>query len=499
MRQLGTTQSISFVAPPEVHQSILDVCNRKPSDRLDSSDVVTWLLDQTCTTNQELHPLYFAQGKDFCQRTQAAETWSESLVRPTHRDAYMKVLRQQERQDLEELYSPVRSSPEPGSKHMELRGKLRNFEKDLQQRQHWSHSAIRSSALEEVEQEREVAFEVEEEREVQRPQRLPTLEFPGLHGAIREFAEAGVLNGGAGYTKASNMLDNTELGKRYGAQTSSLLPHLYISDEFMKTVKTHNGKILDNYTVSHSSFYIFTNHANIILLQRSVNWVLWSLVTETAMVIVPEEAELLLPYLRATETPRVHLLIYAAPVTRKMQHFSRLDFYATPTLPRGWRPPSWVSFELGILSGRLYFDFSDYNYILHSLRCDADLSEYVEISSDPGKDTTAQIATKTTLAFLMEWLSIRRQGQDITHTPMGYVCQGWTLRSDHPFFLRRAVDQDSDTAANDSSGRSFQSSGVAADEDDYEYSGSETEEENEEFVDVDLEVGTERETVDGEV
>lgn len=493
MRQLGTTQSIAFVAPPEVHQSILDVCNKKPSDRLDSSHVATWLLDQTCTTNQELQPLYFAQGKDFCQRTQAAETWNESLTKPKHRDAYMEILRQQERQDLEELYSPVKSSQEPGSKAVELSGKLDDFNKDIQRRQHWSHSAVTSSALEEVEQEREVAFEVEEEREVQRPQRLPTFEFTGLCDTIREFVETGVLNGGSGYTKASRMLDNTELGKRYGARTSSLLPHLYISDEFMSTVKTYNGKILDNYTVSHLPFHMFTNDANAIL-QRSVNWVLWSMETETAIVIIPEEAELLIPYLRTAEPPRVHLLIYAAPVTKKMQHFSRLDFNATPSLPRGWKAPPWVSFELGILSGRLCFDFSDYEFILRNLRCDTEFSEDVEIT----KDTTAQTATKTTLAFLMEWLSIRRQGQDITHTPMGYVCHGWTLRSDHPFFARRAIDQDSDTAANDGCGHLFQSSGVADDEDDYEYSGSETEEENEDFVDIDVEAGMERESVDGE-
>ena len=226
MRQLGTTQSIAFVAPPEVHQSILDVCNKKPSDRLDSSHIVTWLLDQTCITNQELQPLYFAQGKDFCQRTQAAETWNEPLTKPKHRDAYMEILRQQERQDLEELYSPVKSSQEPGSKAVELRGKLSDFGKNIQRRQHWSHSAVTSSALEEVEQEREVASEVEEEREVQQPQRLPTFEFPGLCDTIREFVETGVLNGGLGYTKASRMLDNTELGKRYGTRTSSLLPHL---------------------------------------------------------------------------------------------------------------------------------------------------------------------------------------------------------------------------------------------------------------------------------
>lgn len=250
MRKLGTTQSITFIAPPEVHQSILDACSKRSFDCLDSSHVITWLLDQTCTSNQELQPLYFAQGTDFCQRTQAAETYYGFLDNSDHRDAYMEILRQQERQDLEELYSPEQTSRQTNVNSVDLTGTLAGFEKNLQHRQHWSYGSIRGSALEEVEQEREVAFEVEEERESQRPQRLPALKFPGLSNTICDFITTSILNGECGFIKASDMLDRTQLGKKYGVKTSSLLPHLYVSDEFVKTVETKNTKLLDNYTVS---------------------------------------------------------------------------------------------------------------------------------------------------------------------------------------------------------------------------------------------------------
>ena len=489
MRKLGTTQSITFIAPPEVHQSILDVCSKRSFDGLDSSHVITWLLDQTCTTNQELQPLYYAQGKDFCQRTQAAETWSDFLTCPEHRDVYMEVLRQQERQDLEELYSSEQSSQKTNGKSVELTGKLSDFEKSLQQRQHWSYGSVRSSALEEVEQEREVAFEVEEEREVQRPQRLPALKFPGLCDSILQFIITGVLGGEEreyGYSKASDMLDRTQLGKKYGVQTASLLPRLYVSDEFMRTVVTKKTKkLLDNYTVS-LSLPILTSPTNSSSSQRPVNWVLWSTLSQTAMVIIPEEAELLIPKLRTAQKPRVHLLLYAAPVTRKMLHFNKLDLYAIPSLPAEWKAPSWLSFELGILSGRLYFDFADYEFILHGLRCDVDSIEYIDLTSAVEPDDYDSDAAKATLAFLMEWLSIRRQGQDITHTPMGYVCQGWTLRGEHPFFAGR--QDDGDAAANNGTGHSLQSSGCTVDEDDCEYSKSEAEEEYEGLIDVEADV-----------
>jgi hypothetical protein len=153
------------------------------------------------------------------------------------------------------------------------------------------------------------------------------------------------------------------------------------------------------------------------------------------MVIIPEEAEAVIPMLRRAKKSHVHLILYAAPVTRKMLHFDTLTYYALPGLPSGWKGPSWLPFELGILSGRLYFSYSEYDTLL----------EYLNIVEENGSDSQgssssdAQANAKNTLAFLNEWLATRRQGQDITHTPMGYVCQGRKLRSDHPFFMQRST------------------------------------------------------------
>jgi hypothetical protein len=50
------------------------------------------------------------------------------------------------------------------------------------------------------------------------------------------------------------------------------------------------------------------------------------------LVIIPEEAEILLPIIANNEDAPTHLITYAAPVTRKMLHFGNLDFYAVPSL-----------------------------------------------------------------------------------------------------------------------------------------------------------------------
>ncbi|PLB47748.1 hypothetical protein P170DRAFT_510506 [Aspergillus steynii IBT 23096] len=425
LRQLGTTQSITFFAPPEVHRSILDVCNKSPNDLIDSADVVTWLLDQTCTTNAELQYLYLAQGVDFCRRTDAAANNPSFLTYFAARQEYLKVLRQPEQQTLEQLYKPrtkKQAGDQVGSEKrgLILSGKVANFIQELRARKGELKDIsgqLTSSALEEVEQEREVAFEIEEEREIQRPPRMTALEFPGLSESLKRFISTGLIDD-EGFAKASRILQHTELGEKYSIEAFSLLPRLYVSVEFTRTIKLKMGKRNDNFT-------------------RSVNWVLFHTKTQTAVVIIPEESEALIPILRSMEAPSVHLILYAPPYTKRMLEFDRLDYYAIPSLPPDWTPPDWLPLELGILAGRLYFDYAGYQTLLHALYLTPEsLSPYDESTSQ-----SIQARTKRHLSFLQEWLALRRQGQDVSHTPMGYVCQEWPLRSDHPFFEARRATQ----------------------------------------------------------
>lgn len=174
-----------------------------------------------------------------------------------------------------------------------------------------------------------------------------------------------------------------------------------------------------------------------------MKWLLWSRKTQNALVIIPEEAEELIAVLLAIPSSSTHLLLYAAPVTKRMLHFNRLDYYSLPSLPADWTPPPWLPFELGILAGRLYFDFSEYNLLLDSFNLNPE-GESGHQSGDGSNSTTGsaeQTRARNFLRFVQDWLALRRQGQDISHTPMGYVCQGWKLRSDHPFFSTKIADE----------------------------------------------------------
>ncbi|KAI9765661.1 MAG: hypothetical protein M1840_007218 [Geoglossum simile] len=429
LRQLGSTQSITFFAPPEVHQSILDLRNKKHGDFLDSSDVVCWLLEQTCSSNEQLQQLYFAQGTEFCHRTHAAWEYSNFLTDLVHRTAYLRVLQQPEQQTLEQLYSP-NSDTKHSITTASLSPTLRGFVEELGVRHRGSlanSSAAHGSAFEQVEQEREVAFEVEEIREVQKPKYFEALSFPGLNSTILHFSKTGELIASQGYEQVFMALRRTGLGLKYGISATAVPSRLYVSSEFMRTVKLRKDQPNDNFL-------------------RPINWILWSPATQTALIIIPEEAEVLIPVIRAVKPPQTYLLVYAAPVTKKMLQFNNLMYYSLPSLPQNWKPPAWLTIELGIFAGRLYFEFAEYAALKKYLGlADMDLGGVGSVANDKvpvnagEKAALKQIRsfTKKPLSFLQEWLAVRRKGQDVAHTPMGYVCQGQQLRASHPFFVAR--------------------------------------------------------------
>lgn len=457
LRQLATTQRVIFFSPPEVHQSITDLCGKKI---IKSSDVIRWLLEQSCSGIEQMQPLYFSQGVDFCRRTQGALDNSNFLTQGDQRDAYLDILRQNEQQTLVQLYRPSRPKPTKAlgpfaPQIVPLMNELDHRRKGFQDR----GDAVHASTLQEVEQEREVAYEVEAIREVQKPVRQSPYSFRGLHKDIMNFVKTGNLAAGdGGYEHAFVALRHTALGQKYNIKSEVIKSKFYLSKEFSRTVLPL-GSPNDNFLVSHDLICSKVEKL-IVLLQRQVNWILWSVIAETALVLIPEEAEEVIPLLREADRSPTHLLTYAAPVTRKMLHFNDLNYYALPALPTGWKPPTWLAIELAIFAGRLYFNYDEYADLCTYLGIQEDGTKFLDTSEDTalgtdvaGEDgdtanteskimdmsttresTRSPTFTAKPLTFLQEWLAIRRKGQDFTHTPMGYLCQGKPLKPTHPFF-----------------------------------------------------------------
>ncbi|KAI0472258.1 hypothetical protein F4859DRAFT_98378 [Xylaria cf. heliscus] len=347
LRQLRTTQSIVFYGPPEVEQSIRDFRRLSPSARIDSSHVTSWLLEQTCRSFEDLQGLYVAQGVDFCRRTDAIWHCTKFMTKKSERQTLLQVLKQPERKSLRELYGPSSerswlfdncfSSPQ-----------MRAFIDKLELASNDQQGRIQAGALEEVEQEREVEAQIEQVRQVEKRKKYDALKYPGLHPDIAMFALSGILKSldpekteKPGFEHAFAFVGRTTIAKRFGVHETD--SKLFVSSEFANTVKTTQD----------------LQEGNNFL--RPVEWIAWSTRTETALVVIPEEAEDLMKLLRGREgKSRVHLIAYAAPVTKAMLHFNRLEFYSSPELPKNHTIPERIRIELGILSGRLYVDQTEW-------------------------------------------------------------------------------------------------------------------------------------------
>ncbi|OTA65961.1 hypothetical protein K449DRAFT_366540 [Hypoxylon sp. EC38] len=459
LRQLGTTQSVTFFAPPEVNQSIRDLCSKKDNVGVGSYDVIRWLINNTCDGIEQLQPLYYSQGTDFCNRMQAAEDFPEFLNDDEHRTAYIDAIKHKERQTLQQLYGP--QSKVKTSTSLKSNPKIAEFAKELESRKKAfqdTGQAVHASALQEVEQERETEIEVEAVRQVKKPLSYTPHKFPGLHRDLETFARTGRIPAGSDhFIHVLRALARTALGRKYRVNHEISSSQLFVSSEFERTVKLVIESVNDNF-------------------MRPVQWILYAKSPEAAVIVTPEETEFLIQIIqeagRDNKASPTCLLTYAAPVTRRMMHFNKLNFYTIPSLPKTWDPPEWLITELGFFAGRLYFNWPEYENICRMLGIDLSTSGVEEFDSSE-TDTTEQLTasaaeastgatshspdglreatkapkpnigplsqkpkglTSKPYTFTQEYLAVRRRGQDFTHTPMGFLCNGRPLSQDSPFF-----------------------------------------------------------------
>ncbi|KAH6856123.1 hypothetical protein B0I37DRAFT_317555 [Chaetomium sp. MPI-CAGE-AT-0009] len=450
LRELGSTQSVIFFAPPEVHQSILDVCRLWSHPHIKSSNVITWLLEQTCQVNDQLRALYLAQGYDFCRRANSQLLHGDFLTDASQRSAFLDSIRRPERQTLGELYGTKTSKASQPFAEPLSSGKVREFMQELDAQQGVGNRGATGvggpdSAFEEVEQERQVEFQAEHVQQKQNRPIYDALRFPGLDKNIRHFVDTGDLNGRKSHQHAFDAMASTRTGKKHGVRSTG--SQLFVSAEYMRTIVLRGRSEIDNFL-------------------RPVEWILWNPTKQVALIILPEETELLIPMIRKKTAPKVHLITYMAPLTRDMSHFDRLTFYALPPLPADHQVPAWLSLELGIFAGRMYADFAG---------CTA-LRQYMERPRSSGPDDGAAGAFSANPAgFLLEWLALRRKGQNVTQTPVGYVCQGRPLREDHHFFAARQADWGGNVDTHiGSSGAAWESDGDdGSDQDEWALAGQE--------------------------
>ena len=408
MRKLGHGQSLLFIAPQEVDWKIRKAASKSPSDVVRSSDILRWVMQETCADIQHHTPHWCQQGIDYLRRK---EDWSKFCSSTTTDTSILKhSWLQPESRTLEYMYGIRESSNLTStiSIHPEIQERCRKL----------GVTSFQDTRMEE-EQEREVSHEIERERQVERPPKAkPAIHH--IHERVREFIRTGEIRGEFQGDK-SPFFPIHIAAKNPSAWSQNLL----LTHDFKTTIQGADG--------DHGDYL------------RPVNWIVSSALSgATALVVVsPHEANELLPDIRCSQF--VHLHQYTPRVTKTMISFDDLRFYCIPPLPSTWMAPSAnLLRQLNLFAGQLYLlDYDEYQQLctflgLYSRKQQA--ADNAQIESDGfvipihrhGTLAHLQVCRfqESPLRTLKDLIGHRRKGMNYASTHIGKVLHARLLTMD---------------------------------------------------------------------
>ncbi|KAI9840425.1 MAG: hypothetical protein M1837_001638 [Sclerophora amabilis] len=455
-----------FIAPPEVHQGILEVVGKPQLAQLDGCDVVRWTLEQTCQSIDNNQALWATQGLSHRKRQiayqQFISKFEDFKKLEEDKEAIAEVLsklQEPEARSLQELYGAeghknqqVFELGEDEEDDETLR-RLRDFVNRIGTR------ALKNSAVQE-EQEREIAHEVEVERQVQRPTKVKPQPH-SVHPGVRHFVKEGRLNANSSkaIVPAFRIFERTSAAPTM--ETGPWSTSLMATTDFINTVKLPPDGSLEDYL-------------------RPVNWILVSVVEDvnvnpTWLIISPFEANDLLPEIRTSMNVRLH--VYTPKVSKAMTSFNSMTFHTLPAAPSTWVASPSLQRKLSLFAGNLYLEeYKEYRELCHHLGLstigtglgdDTDMQiasdGFVHPSSrrklllqtppaagssaSPGPSPTSRLSasssstalekardlspfSRSPLPFVKAVIAMRRRGQNFNHTHIGHIVNSRIVNED---------------------------------------------------------------------
>ena len=339
LRQLGHGQSLLFVAPPEVHRDILKITGKYESDSLDGYDVVKWALAQSCLNIERSEPLRIMQGLSYHHRRHTAQRYFAAEESEHVESNGADVFIEKEEQSLYDLYAP--SSMKSTNETSLLNISSQDRDPEVQGLLHlWKQvdpTAVDGAKVLE-EHEREVAHEVEQEIEIQRPPPAKPL---------KELVDARLMayvqNGASQTFKLFRRADKAIVHK---SSAGRLIGHnmiwsdIHVSDGFRSVVEKPASGFYDDYF-------------------RPVNWILISkhAFPVTKLLIISQyEANQLMAAIRDPASA-VLLHVYEPRVTRAMSSVDSSAISPLPLATQNWlRLSPNLRQQLHLFAGQLYIN-----------------------------------------------------------------------------------------------------------------------------------------------
>ncbi|KAF8127616.1 hypothetical protein EV363DRAFT_1452213 [Boletus edulis] len=405
MRKLGHGHSVMFFAPLEIDRRIRSVAGKVPLDAIDTMDILQWTIRESCDDIQQRAPHWVQQGMDHTSRYAA---WTGFCRDELSSEALSNKWLQPEAKRLEDLYGPHKTSDCALVTHPDIRQRCTEL----------GIISIRDVSMDE-EQEREVVHEVERERQVERPPKVPPATH-SIHPDVVVFVKTGIVpTASKGFSRAFETLDATSAAANEAHIWS---PYVLTTTDFQKTVRSSNK--MDDYL-------------------RPVMWVVsGKRARNDALVILsPYEANHLLSEIRSSN--KVHLHVYTPRTTQSMKSCDDLALYNTPTVPTGWTPSPLLMDQLNVFSGQLYLQGYETYIRLCRFLCvhtkDMQDAEEIEVGCDgfilpnnrPQHLHWSVYSFQTTpLDSLRMLMGIRRKGMRFAPTHMGKLLDGRLLSED---------------------------------------------------------------------
>ncbi|UKZ74662.1 hypothetical protein TrVFT333_002332 [Trichoderma virens FT-333] len=412
LRKLGRGQSVVFCISEEIQARILKL-RREDDDRpIQVLDVLTWAIHETFMDLHRSIPMWAVQGHRFEKQRAIWEsvTTSDGIQLPLEKaEGFLEA----EIQSLDDRYRPHSTEKQP-VKPLNPSGNPR-LEAIWKRCVDFGNTQLNSSVLWE-EQEREIAPEILQEREIERPRPVQPKEH-AIHPKLIELVTSGLFSQSSPFSPAFEALGRT--------RAAQLLDVSYFPDDVLVTQDFMSTVILEG-NDDNDDFY-----------QRSVQWLLSqtgpdNCTVQRLIVISPHEAQELKE--RIAESKHVHLHLYTPLPNLAYTSLESLKLYTVPALPENWHLPSRLRLLLNLFSGQLYITSQDdYHEACRLLNLSYGPTEdgvTVEpdgfIISQPG-DTFTKFKKSPTM-FLRTLLAIRWNSEVNDKTHWGRILRGGLLK-----------------------------------------------------------------------
>lgn len=398
LRKLAQGQTLMYLAPPEVHQDILATTG-KSGGRLDGYDVVAWCLVQSCLSIERSQPLRVMQGLNHHRRQLAMKNFRASIGKLREPlgataslwEAFADRFREKEEQTLDDLYGPKSAAKD-------IFGDLQDSEEIRQLRAIWKSldPSTASIASMREEHEREVAVEVEQESQIQRPPKAEPLN-PAVDERLIRFVHAGSLGSFEPFAKVFDHTSSCSSAKE--PEAVLVWSNVRATRDYLNTVVHPTNGFCDHYF-------------------RPANWVLTSKheTYATALLLISQyEVNELLNEIHSPSS-HVNLHIYEPRVTKSMRSVdnARGGSQVKSRSVQNWQTLSGgLRQELNSFAGQLYFNsYLDYRAYLEDL-----------------ERRTGGSVDKV-LEFIKAWTAIRRKGHNFLQTHVGQMVSMRTLKEE---------------------------------------------------------------------